>query len=119
MRARDLVMRSIARLAALGWFRSVETSGVERVPSRGPTLVVANHDGGFVDPVLLAATLPRFPRFLAMASLVADPGSAVPGARRSDPGGPRVRRRDVGERPGRSPPATTSSPSDGHRGDLP
>ncbi len=69
MRARDLLMRSIARLAALGWFRSVETSGLERVPSRGPVLVVANHDGGFVDPVLLAATLPRFPRFLAMATL--------------------------------------------------
>lgn len=69
VRVRDLVMRSIARLAALGWFRSVETSGLERVPSRGPVLVVANHDGGFVDPVLLAATLPRFPRFLAMAGL--------------------------------------------------
>ncbi len=69
MRARDLVMRSIARLAALGWFRSVETSGLGRVPSRRPVLVVASHDGGFVDPVLLAATLPRFPRFLAMASL--------------------------------------------------
>lgn len=69
MRARDLVMRSIARLAALGWFRSVESSGLERVPSRGPVLVVANHDGGFVDPVLLAATLPRFPRFLATAAL--------------------------------------------------
>ena len=69
VRVRDLVMRSIARLAALGWFRSVETSGVERVPSRGPVLVVANHDGGFVDPVLLASTLPRFPRFLAMAGL--------------------------------------------------
>lgn len=69
MRARDLLMRSIARLAALGWFRSIETSGLERVPSRGPVLVVANHDGGFVDSVLLAAMLPRFPRFLAMATL--------------------------------------------------
>ncbi len=69
MRARDLAMRSIARLAALGWFRSVETSGLERMPIQGPVLVVANHEGGFVDPALLAATLPRFPRFLAMASL--------------------------------------------------
>jgi glycerol-3-phosphate O-acyltransferase/dihydroxyacetone phosphate acyltransferase len=91
VRARDLVMRSIARLAALGWFRSVETSGIERVPSRGPTLVVANHDGGFVDPVLLAATLPRFPRFLAMASLWRTPArpflwlaGAIPVVRASD-----------------------------------
>jgi 1-acyl-sn-glycerol-3-phosphate acyltransferase len=62
-------MRSIARAATLGWFRSVETSGLGRVPDQGPLLVVANHDGGFVDPVLLTAILPRFPRFLAMASL--------------------------------------------------
>jgi 1-acyl-sn-glycerol-3-phosphate acyltransferase len=47
----------------------METSGLERVPDAGPVLVVASHEGGFVDPVLLAATLPRFPRFLAMASL--------------------------------------------------
>jgi len=62
-------VRSIARFAAFGWFRSVEVSGLERVPGRGPLLIVANHDGGFVDPVLLAAISPRFPRFLAMASL--------------------------------------------------
>ena len=91
MRARDMVMRSIARLAALGWFRSVETGGVERVPLRGPTLVVANHDGGFVDPVLLASTLPRFPRFLAMAGLWRTPArpflwlaGAIPVVRASD-----------------------------------
>jgi len=69
VRARGLVMRAVARAATFGWFRSVETSGPERVPDDGPTLVVASHDGGFVDPVLLTATLPRFPRFLAMASL--------------------------------------------------
>ena len=69
MLGRDVIMRSIARAATFGWFRSVETSGVERVPRRGPALIVANHDGGFVDPVLLAAALPRFPRFLAMATL--------------------------------------------------
>ena len=54
-------------------------------------LVVASHDGGFVDPVLLAATLPRFPRFLAMASLWRTPArpflalaGAIPVSRASD-----------------------------------
>jgi 1-acyl-sn-glycerol-3-phosphate acyltransferase len=76
-------MRAFARAATLGWFRSVETSGLERVPDRGPALIVASHEGGFVDPVLLAATLPRFPRFLAMASLwrtAARPFLALAGA---------------------------------------
>ncbi len=91
MRVRDQVMRSIARAAAFGWFRSVESSGLERVPTGGPVLFVANHDGGFVDPVLLAATVPRYPRFLAMAPLwrtAARPflwlAGAIPVQRRGD-----------------------------------
>jgi glycerol-3-phosphate O-acyltransferase / dihydroxyacetone phosphate acyltransferase len=91
MRARDLVMRSVARFAVAGWFASVEMSGMERAPGRGPMLVVASHEGGFVDPVLLAATLPRFPRFLAMASLWRTPArpflalaGAIPVSRASD-----------------------------------
>ena len=99
MLGRDVMMRSIARAATFGWFRSVETSGVERVPRRGPALIVANHDGGFVDPVLLAAALPRFPRFLAMASLWRTARTTVPGARR---GGPRASKLATGA------PAATS-----------
>jgi 1-acyl-sn-glycerol-3-phosphate acyltransferase len=64
----DRVVRTIARLAILGWFRGVEVAGMDRVGS-GPTIVVANHPGGFVDPALLSAVLPRVPRFLALASL--------------------------------------------------
>jgi 1-acyl-sn-glycerol-3-phosphate acyltransferase len=37
-------------------------------------LVVAPHFNGFVDPALLAAALPRMPRFLAMAKLWRVPG---------------------------------------------
>jgi glycerol-3-phosphate O-acyltransferase/dihydroxyacetone phosphate acyltransferase len=66
---RGVFVRVLARLATLGWFRTVEHTGLEHVPHDGPVLVVANHGGGFVDPALLAATLPRFPRFLAMATL--------------------------------------------------
>lgn len=91
MRGRDLVMRTIARAAAFGWFRSVETAGLEGIPPRGPLLIVASHDGGFVDPVLLAATVARYPRFLAMASLWRSPArpflwlsGAIPVHRRGD-----------------------------------
>jgi len=69
----DRVVRLIARTATLGWFRSVEASGLERIPGTGPCLIVANHSGGFVDPALLASVMPRTPRFLAMASLWKNP----------------------------------------------
>jgi 1-acyl-sn-glycerol-3-phosphate acyltransferase len=72
-RLADRVVRLIARAATLGWFRSVEASGLERIPRSGPCLIVANHPGGFVDPALLASVMPRTPRFLAMASLWRNP----------------------------------------------
>ena len=65
----DRLVRMIARAATLGWFRAVEVTGLERIPRTGPVLLVANHHGGFVDPALLVATVPRPVRFLAMASL--------------------------------------------------
>jgi glycerol-3-phosphate O-acyltransferase / dihydroxyacetone phosphate acyltransferase len=68
-RLADRLVRLIARAATLGWFRAVEVTGLERIPRTGPVLLVANHHGGFVDPALLVATVPRPVRFLAMASL--------------------------------------------------
>lgn len=69
----DRFVRWVAKLATLGWFRVVEATGLERIPRTGPVLVVANHHGGFVDPALLIATIPRPVRFLAMASLFRNP----------------------------------------------
>lgn len=65
----DRSLRWVAKLATLGWFRAVDVTGSERIPRTGPVLIVANHHGGFVDPVLLLATIPRPVRFLAMARL--------------------------------------------------
>jgi glycerol-3-phosphate O-acyltransferase/dihydroxyacetone phosphate acyltransferase len=70
----DRVLRFIAKAAMFGWFRRIEVEAIERVPLEGPVIVVAPHFNGFVDPALLAATLPRMPRFLAMARLWTVPG---------------------------------------------
>ena len=72
-RLADRLTRWIADAAALGWFRSVEVSGLDRAVADRPVLVVASHQGGFVDPALLASVLPRLPRFLAMATLWRNP----------------------------------------------
>jgi glycerol-3-phosphate O-acyltransferase/dihydroxyacetone phosphate acyltransferase len=68
-RLADRLVRLIADAATFGWFRAVEVTGLERIPRTGPVLIVANHHGGFVDPALLIARVPRPVRFLAMASL--------------------------------------------------
>jgi glycerol-3-phosphate O-acyltransferase/dihydroxyacetone phosphate acyltransferase len=68
-RLADRLVRLIARASTFGWFRAVEVTGLEGIPRTGPVLLVANHHGGFVDPALLVAAIPRPVRFLAMASL--------------------------------------------------
>jgi glycerol-3-phosphate O-acyltransferase / dihydroxyacetone phosphate acyltransferase len=64
----QLVLR-IAKLATRGFYRKVETAGFDRLDTRRPTLVVANHFNGFADPVLVVSALGRLPRFLAKATL--------------------------------------------------
>ncbi len=68
-RATDWVLAWIARLATRMAFRSVEVEGFGAVRRGTPTLVVANHFNGFVDPVVVVAALRRLPRFLAKATL--------------------------------------------------
>src|SRR5262245_16703613 len=94
-RLADRIVRLIARAATVGWFRAVDVSGLERIPRTGPVLLVASHHGGFVDPALLIAVIPRPIRFLAMGTLFRNPflgallrfGGALPIHRAQDSGG--------------------------------
>ena len=60
----------LARVAARVYYRL--TLAGERVPGRGPVLLVANHPNSLLDPVLVQAVAGRPVRFLAKAPLFSD-----------------------------------------------
>lgn len=66
---RDRFVLFVARRASSLSFRSWEVTGVDRIPRDRPLLIVANHWNGFVDPVLVAASIRRLPHYLARATL--------------------------------------------------
>jgi len=69
----DRLVRALSRLVIAVFYRDVEVQGLENVPLRGPAIFVANHGNAIVDPVVLAAALPRLPRFLAKHTLWKNP----------------------------------------------
>jgi len=74
------------------FFRRVQVSGLERIPSDVPLVYVVNHYNSLVDPIVILGKLPRFPRFIATASLWKKPafrpflafGRVIPVYRQSD-----------------------------------
>ena len=90
----DAVCSFLARLLAGLFFRRVEVVNAQRIPSQGPTLVVANHVNGLIDPLLIAAVMPFFPRMLGKSTLWKIAGlrpilalaGVIPVYRRHDPG---------------------------------
>lgn len=58
------------------WFRDVEIVGRDRLPASGPTLIVASHFNGLLDPALVVYAAPRTPHFLAKAPLWHNPVAA-------------------------------------------
>src|SRR5260370_37507620 len=76
------------------FFRRIEVTGVERVPSDGPVVFVLNHPNGLIDPAFLLCLAPRPVSFLAKAPLFRLPiiGALV----RAFEGIPVYRRQDAG-----------------------
>lgn len=86
------LVRALARLLARVFYGRLDVVGVEHVPAHGPLIVVANHQNGLVDPMLLMATLPRRLVPLAKEPLFHSPlfapllkmAGAIPVRRRQD-----------------------------------
>lgn len=72
----DRLGQAIARSVMAVWFRDVEIVGRDRLPNTGPTLIVASHFNGLLDPALVVYAAPRTPHFLAKAPLWQNPVAA-------------------------------------------
>jgi 1-acyl-sn-glycerol-3-phosphate acyltransferase len=59
------LLRAVLRI----FFRRIEVSGAERVPTTGPIIFVLNHPNGLIDPAFLLCLAPRRVSFLAKAPL--------------------------------------------------
>lgn len=62
-------MSVLARLLIRVFFRDLEVADGASLPPGGPTLLVANHQNGLVDALVLMAALHRHPRFLGKSTL--------------------------------------------------
>ncbi len=67
------IITVILRFALRIFFRRVEVAGLERVPRRGATIFVLNHQNGLVDPAFLLCYAPRPVSFLAKSTLFKTP----------------------------------------------
>lgn len=65
----DLALGRLAQAVVIAFHRRVDVLHHDRLRIDGPTLLVANHANGFVDPAVVAASLRRVPRFVAKATL--------------------------------------------------
>lgn len=65
----DVLIGRLAQLLVLAFHRRIDVVNPERLRIDGPTLLVANHANGFVDPAVMAASLRRVPRFVAKSTL--------------------------------------------------
>lgn len=70
------VLRAIAGLALRWFYRSIDVVGMERVPRRGPLLLVVNHPNALVDALVVGWVLPRRLLLTAKSTLFVNPVAA-------------------------------------------
>ncbi len=65
---RAAVLALVRALVGL-FYRRIEVAGLENVPRGGPVLLIANHNNGLVDPMVVLKALPRPVVFVAKSTL--------------------------------------------------
>jgi 1-acyl-sn-glycerol-3-phosphate acyltransferase len=71
------LLRAIAGIALRWFYRSIQIDGRERIPRRGPILIVVNHPNALVDALLVGWVVPRRVLLTAKATLFGNPLSAA------------------------------------------
>ena len=66
-------LRRVAHVALRWYYADVVTEGRERLPARGPLLLVANHPNALVDAMLVGVAVPRRVLLTAKATLFEQP----------------------------------------------
>ncbi len=88
------LLRFLFSLSVRAFFKRIEVEGVERIPAKGPVLLLPNHPNGLVDPFLILIHLKRPVSLTAKWTLTKNPfiallfrlGKVVPIHRRQDLG---------------------------------
>jgi len=67
------LVRTVAGIALRWFYRSIDVAGVERIPKRGPLLLVVNHPNALVDALIVGWIVPRRVLITAKATIFENP----------------------------------------------
>ena len=73
MRLTYRIVRPLARIALKTYFSKIYLNGLEKIPSGKPIILAANHPSAFLEPCILATTLPRPLHFMVRGDLFQKP----------------------------------------------
>ena len=71
------ILRAIAGIALRWYYRDIHVDGLERVPRRGPVLLVVNHPNALVDALVVGWILPQRVLITAKSTIFANPIAAA------------------------------------------
>ena len=67
------IQRAVARTALRWYYRDIEITGTDLIPTTGPVLLAANHNNALVDALVVMACVDREVRLTAKATLLNHP----------------------------------------------
>lgn len=73
MRLPYRIVRPLARIALKTYFSKIYLHGLEKIPAGKPIILAANHPSAFLEPCILATTLPRPLHFMVRGDLFQKP----------------------------------------------
>ncbi len=63
------ILKQLLSVTVRGFFKNYKVKNIELVPAESPLLIVANHPGTFMDPIVIATNIPREVSFISKAEV--------------------------------------------------